>query len=140
MMSDSCHRRRPRASSAPAPRAPTTAPPRSAPCEGGTEMQSGEKLLVEAYAAIWVILFAMVLLSWRRQRRLDERIASLEAAIEQGAAGGRAEGRRLMPNFGQMTSAHVHLHPVRADDRADRRVHPGRARRARRARQKKRRE
>ena len=45
-------------------------------------MQSGEKLLVEAYAAIWLILFALVLLSWRRQRRLDERMAGLEGAIE----------------------------------------------------------
>ncbi len=45
-------------------------------------MQSGEKLLVEAYAAIWVILFAMVLLSWRRQRRLDDRMSVLAAAID----------------------------------------------------------
>jgi CcmD family protein len=52
------------------------------PVEGGTEMQSGEKLLVEAYAAIWLILFAFVLISWRRQRKLDERVASLEAAVE----------------------------------------------------------
>jgi CcmD family protein len=52
------------------------------PVEGGTEMQSGEKLLVEAYAAIWIILFAFVLISWRRQRRIDERVASLEAAVE----------------------------------------------------------
>lgn len=52
------------------------------PVQGGTEMQSGEKLLVEAYAAIWVILFALVLLSWRRQRRLDERMVGLEAAID----------------------------------------------------------
>ena len=52
------------------------------PVEGGTEMQSGEKLLVEAYAAIWVILFALVLLSWRRQRGLDERMNHLAAAID----------------------------------------------------------
>jgi CcmD family protein len=50
--------------------------------EGGNQLQSGEKLLVEAYAAIWVILFALVLFSWRRQRRLDDRMASLEGAIE----------------------------------------------------------
>jgi CcmD family protein len=74
-------------------RAPTPAPTSAAPSaddrstafrpvEGGTEMQSGEKLLVEAYAAIWIILFAFVLISWRRQRRIDERVASLEAAVE----------------------------------------------------------
>jgi CcmD family protein len=56
------------------------------PVEGGTEMQSGEKLLVEAYAAIWVILFVMVLLSWRRQRRLDERISVLSSAIDKARA------------------------------------------------------
>ncbi len=50
--------------------------------EGGNQLQSGEKLLVEAYAAIWVILFALVLFSWRRQRRLDERMSTLSAEIE----------------------------------------------------------
>ncbi len=57
--------------------------------EGGPQLQSGEKLLVEAYAAIWVILFALVLLSWRRQRRLDDRMLALEGAI---AKARRAEG------------------------------------------------
>jgi hypothetical protein len=52
------------------------------PVQGGPELQSGEKLLVEAYAAIWIILLALVLLSWRRQRRLDERMVSLSAAID----------------------------------------------------------
>ncbi len=56
------------------------------PVEGGQEMQSGEKLLVEAYAAIWVILFAMILLSWRRKRRLDERMGTLSAAIDKARA------------------------------------------------------
>lgn len=51
------------------------------PVEGGNQMQSGERLLVEAYAAIWLILFMMLLLSWRRQRRIDRRIDALEAAI-----------------------------------------------------------
>ncbi len=78
------------AAPAPSPSPPATgADDRSTafrPVEGGTEMQSGEKLLVEAYAAIWVILFALVLLSWRRQRRLDERMTSLEAAIDKARA------------------------------------------------------
>ena len=52
------------------------------PVQGGTELQSGEKLLVEAYAAIWLILFALVLFSWRRQRGLDERMGVLSAAID----------------------------------------------------------
>jgi CcmD family protein len=53
------------------------------PVQGGNELQSGEKLLVEAYAAIWIILFALVLFSWRRQRRLDERMSALSAAIDE---------------------------------------------------------
>ena len=46
-----------------------------------TEMQSGEKLLVEAYAVIWIIAFVLVLLSWRRLRRIDERITALESSV-----------------------------------------------------------
>ncbi len=56
------------------------------PVEGGSELQSGEKLLVEAYAAVWLILFGLVLLSWRRQKRLDERMGALSAAIEKARA------------------------------------------------------
>ena len=62
------------------------------PVEGGTELQSGEKLLVEAYAAIWIVLFALVLLSWRRQRQLDARISGLEGAL--------AEARKAEPKGG----------------------------------------
>jgi CcmD family protein len=71
-----------------APAAPTattgTADERSTsfqPVQGGTNLQSGEKLLVEAYAAIWIILFGLILISWRRQSRLDRRIRTLEDAI-----------------------------------------------------------
>jgi CcmD family protein len=49
--------------------------------QGGSEMQSGEALLVEAYAAVWIILFAMIFFSWRRQRALDERVRTLEGAL-----------------------------------------------------------
>ena len=51
------------------------------PVQGGNEMQSGEKLLVEAYAVFWLALFGLVFLSWRRQRKIDERVASLEGAL-----------------------------------------------------------
>lgn len=51
------------------------------PVQGGEAMQSGEKLLVEAYAVIWVLLFGMLLFSWRRQRKMDDRIATLEQAV-----------------------------------------------------------
>jgi hypothetical protein len=72
-----------------APAAPKTTDDRSTtfrPVQGGTEMQSGERLLVEAYAAIWIVLFALILLGWRRQRRIDERVAGLEAALAQARA------------------------------------------------------
>lgn len=51
------------------------------PVDGANQMQSGEALLVEAYAAIWLIVFLFVLFSWRRQAKLDERIRTLEDAI-----------------------------------------------------------
>lgn len=76
------------APSAPAPTA-TGADDRNTsfrPVQGGQELQSGEKLLVEAYAAIWLILFALVLFSWRRQRRLDNRMGVLSAAIDKARA------------------------------------------------------
>lgn len=56
------------------------------PVQNAPEMQSGEKLLVEAYAAIWIILFALILFGWRRQRRIDARITGLEAALAQARA------------------------------------------------------
>jgi CcmD family protein len=62
------------------------------PVQGGNELQSGEKLLVEAYAAIWLILFALVLFSWRRQRRLDDRMGALSAAIDKARKKERGEG------------------------------------------------
>jgi CcmD family protein len=52
------------------------------PVEGGSQMQSGERLVVEAYAAIWLIVFAFVLFSWRRQRHIDQRVTNLEGALQ----------------------------------------------------------
>lgn len=49
--------------------------------QGGNQMQSGEMLLVEAYAAIWILLFLMLFLFWRRQAGMNQRIDSLEQAI-----------------------------------------------------------
>ncbi len=77
-----------------APNTSTTSEQRSSsfrPVQGGEAMQSGEKLLVEAYAVIWVLLFGMLLFSWRRQRKMDDRIATLEQAVT--AARKEAAGR-----------------------------------------------
>lgn len=64
--------------------------------EGGNEMQSGEKLLVEAYAALWLILFGLILISWRRQKAIDARVFTLESELAKvrGTSGGqgRASG------------------------------------------------
>jgi hypothetical protein len=49
--------------------------------QGGGEMQSGEKLLVEAYAALWLILFGLVFISWRRQKAIDARVVTLESEL-----------------------------------------------------------
>ena len=49
--------------------------------EGGTEMVSGGTLLVEAYAALWLILLGFLLVSWRRQARIDARVGELEQAL-----------------------------------------------------------
>lgn len=85
------------------PAAPTGAPPSGgAPAvgtgatdfkpvtAGAPELQSGEKLLVEAYAVIWIIAFVFLLFTWRRQRALDRRVQELEAVLARAAAGAPA--------------------------------------------------
>lgn len=47
----------------------------------GSEQYSGYTLLVEAYAAVWLILMGWLFLLWRKQRGLHVRLAGLEAAI-----------------------------------------------------------
>ncbi|HMI83294.1 MAG TPA: CcmD family protein [Polyangiaceae bacterium] len=54
--------------------------------EGGTEMVSGGTLLVEAYCAIWIILLGFLLISWRRQARIDARVDELEKALARSGA------------------------------------------------------
>ncbi|MBI5533749.1 MAG: CcmD family protein [Deltaproteobacteria bacterium] len=49
--------------------------------EGGPETRSGTVLLVEAYAAIWLILFGFIWLTFRKQRALNARIDDLETAL-----------------------------------------------------------
>jgi hypothetical protein len=59
------------------------------PVEGNTETTSAEAMLVAAYLVMWVLLFVFVGLGWRRQARVEERLAELEKAV--GAPG---EARR----------------------------------------------
>ncbi len=53
---------------------------------GAAEQYSGATLLVEAYAAIWLVLMAWLLLMWRKQAKLAERLDGLEAAIDRAEA------------------------------------------------------
>jgi hypothetical protein len=61
---------------------------------GGEERFSGSTLLVEAYAAIWLIMMAWILLLWRKQASLTARLDGLEAALD------RAEKRVATPDKG----------------------------------------
>jgi CcmD family protein len=47
---------------------------------------NGSTLLVEAYAAIWVVLMAWIFLLWRKQAGLSERLDDLERTIDRAAA------------------------------------------------------
>ncbi len=49
--------------------------------EGGQETTSAEALLVTAYLVMWAILFGFLLLGWRRQRAVDQRVQELEKAL-----------------------------------------------------------
>lgn len=49
--------------------------------QGGPQLRSGELLLVEAYAAIWLILFGFLWLTFHRQRKIDARMLELENAV-----------------------------------------------------------
>ena len=61
--------------------------------EGEPEQYSGETLLVEAYAAIWVILIVWVVLVWRKQAGLGARLEELERRPRRsGRASSRSDG------------------------------------------------
>jgi hypothetical protein len=49
--------------------------------QGGEETSSAEGLLVAAYLVMWAILFGFLLLGWRRQQRVDQRVQELEKAL-----------------------------------------------------------
>ncbi|NUP13032.1 MAG: hypothetical protein HOW73_43890 [Polyangiaceae bacterium] len=74
------------------------APASSATPAGGTEglkpvanepeTTSGEALLVSAYAVLWVALMVFIVLAWRRTRGLEDKVGTLERAIERARASG----------------------------------------------------
>lgn len=61
------------------------------PDPGGNDTTSAGALLVTAYIVMWAILLGVILLTWRRQARIDARLKDLEralAAVEKGSPGG----------------------------------------------------
>jgi hypothetical protein len=80
----------PGASSSPDDRAQTFEAQQGAPIP---EAHSGEKLLVTAYAFIWVIAMTFVLATWFRQRTIARRIDELERAIDKAAEKAEDDGR-----------------------------------------------
>ena len=70
------------------------AAPQSAPDDRATEFTaldpnaerfSGPTLVVEAYAAIWLILMIWIFMLWRKQASLAERLDDLERTIDRAA-------------------------------------------------------
>jgi CcmD family protein len=57
--------------------------------QGAPEHYSGEVLLVTAYAVLWLIVFAFVVLAWRRQNRINARLDALEREIDKADAKSR---------------------------------------------------
>ena len=60
------------------------------PHPGGADLQSGELLLIEAYAAIWLVAFVLILHTWRKQRQLSARLDQLQQDIERARDGERS--------------------------------------------------
>lgn len=83
----------------PAPSASAPAPQGSASTSSADtpELESGGRLMVEAYAAIWIIVLLLVVLMWRRTRSLEARVAVLDSAVSKIAprvvAGGSARAK-----------------------------------------------
>jgi hypothetical protein len=65
------------------------------PVEGGGNVASGEVLLVEAYAAFWLVLFGLLIAGWRKQKKLDARIRGLQSDLERAREGGDPDAPKL---------------------------------------------
>ena len=62
--------------------------------EGGGEHFNGQTLMVEAYAAIWVILMTWILVLWRKQATMTERLDDLERTLDRAAAAAEKKAAR----------------------------------------------
>lgn len=61
--------------------------------EGGTETSSAGALLVAAYLLMWVLLFGIVWLSWKRLIGIEARLHGLERGLGIGDASRKAADR-----------------------------------------------
>ena len=68
--------------------APEDRAERWTPVTQGTETTSAGLMLVLAYLVMWALLLAFLGLGWRRQARMETRIAELERAVGSGKAPG----------------------------------------------------
>ena len=53
--------------------------------QGGSESTSAEVLLVTAYLLMWAILLVFLLLTWRKQGRIDARLSELDGELRRRA-------------------------------------------------------
>ena len=53
--------------------------------QGGSEGTSAEVLLVAAYLVMWAILLVFLLLTWRKQNRIEARLSELDAELRRRA-------------------------------------------------------
>ncbi len=60
------------------------------PVTGGGETTSAASLLITAYIVMWALLLGFVLMSWRRQGRVETRISELEKALSTSSSKGNA--------------------------------------------------
>lgn len=56
------------------------------PVQGGADTVSAQGLLVAAYLIMWALLLLFVLLGWRREQKLSQRLSDLEKALDRAEA------------------------------------------------------
>ena len=60
---------------------PSDNPTEFMPVSGGGETSSAETLLIVAYLVMWALLMGYILMTWRRQTSLDERLEQAEREL-----------------------------------------------------------
>jgi CcmD family protein len=70
---------------APAPGHPEDRATEFVAVQGGAEGTSAETLLVAAYLVMWAALIGFLVLTWRRQSRIEARIDALDVSLRRAA-------------------------------------------------------